>query len=268
MFECVCVVGATGAVGREFLELAEQRGLRAKKIRLLASARSAGQRIAINGDEHVVEELTADSFAGVDLAFFSAGGGISKTFAPRAVESGCVVVDNSSAFRMDPATPLVVPEVNPHDTEQHQGIIANPNCSTIIMVVPVWPLHRANPVRRIVVSTYQAASGAGQAAMDELTEQTRDVLAGKPAQPKLMPFQYAFNLFSHNSAIGGKRLQHRRDEDGQRDPQDVPRRRHSRGRHLRARAGDAGPQRVDQSGICQSDHARRRSGPCCAMPPG
>jgi aspartate-semialdehyde dehydrogenase len=103
---------------------------------------------------------------------------------------------------MDPATPLVVPEVNPHDTEQHQGIIANPNCSTIIMVVPVWPLHRANPVRRIVVSTYQAASGAGQAAMDELTEQTRDVLAGKPAQPKLMPFQYAFNLFSHNSAIG------------------------------------------------------------------
>jgi aspartate-semialdehyde dehydrogenase len=202
MFECVCVVGATGAVGREFLELAEQRGLRAKKIRLLASARSAGQRIAINGDEHVVEELTAGSFAGVDLAFFSAGGGISKTFAPRAVDAGCVVVDNSSAFRMDPATPLVVPEVNPHDTEQHQGIIANPNCSTIIMVVPVWPLHRANPVRRIVVSTYQAASGAGQAAMDELTEQTRDVLAGKPAQPKLMPFQYAFNLFSHNSAIG------------------------------------------------------------------
>jgi len=202
MYECVAVVGATGAVGREFIDLLAQRGLKAKSYRLLASARSAGQRIRLNGDDHVVAELKADSFRGVDLAFFSAGGGVSKEFAPIAARAGCVVVDNSSAFRMDPATPLVVPEVNPGDVTTHRGIIANPNCSTIIMVVPVWPLHRVNPIRRIVVSTYQAASGAGQAAMDELAGQTRDVLAGKPAAPRLMPFQYAFNLFSHNSAIG------------------------------------------------------------------
>jgi aspartate-semialdehyde dehydrogenase len=202
MFDCVAVVGATGAVGREFISLLETRGLRARSVRLLASARSAGRRIRLNGDEHVVEELTADSFKGVDLAFFSAGGGISREFAPVAARAGCVVVDNSSAFRMDPATPLVVPEVNPADAKQHRGIIANPNCSTIIMVVPVWPLHCVNPIKRLVASTYQAASGAGQAAMDELAEQTRDVLAGRPAVPKLMPFQYAFNLFSHNSGIG------------------------------------------------------------------
>ncbi|HRX85301.1 MAG TPA: aspartate-semialdehyde dehydrogenase, partial [Phycisphaerae bacterium] len=202
MFDCVAVVGATGAVGREFISLLETRGFKARAVRLLASRRSAGQRIRLNGDELVVEELTADSFKGVDLAFFSAGGGVSKEFAPVAARAGCVVVDNSSAFRMDPATPLIVPEVNPDDTRQHQGILANPNCSTIIMVVPVWPLHRANPIKRIIASTYQAASGAGQAVMDELADQTRDVLAGKPAAPRLLPFQYAFNLFSHNSAIG------------------------------------------------------------------
>jgi len=202
MFDCVAVVGATGAVGREFIALLETRGQKARAVRLLASARSAGQRIALNGDELVVEELTRDSFRGVDLAFFSAGGGISKEYAPIAARAGCVVVDNSSAFRMDANTPLVVPEVNPGDAKRHRGIIANPNCSTIIMVVPVWPLHCVNPIKRIVVSTYQAASGAGQAAMDELTNQTRDVLAGKPAVPRLMPFQYAFNLFSHNTAIG------------------------------------------------------------------
>ncbi|MCB9851144.1 MAG: aspartate-semialdehyde dehydrogenase [Phycisphaerales bacterium] len=201
MFDCVAVVGATGAVGLEFLALLEQRGLPAKKVRLLASARSAGKRIPLKGNELTVEELGPDSFNGVDLAFFSAGGGISKQYAPIAAAAGCVVVDNSSAFRMDPATPLVVPEVNPEDVKAHKGVIANPNCSTIIMVVPVWPLHRANPVKRMVVSTYQAASGAGQAAMNELEQQTRDVLDGKPAQPKLMPFQYAFNLFSHNSDL-------------------------------------------------------------------
>lgn len=201
MFDCVAVVGATGAVGREFIDLISQRGFAAKRFKLLASARSAGSRIAVAGNELAVEELGERSFDGVDLAFFSAGGSISKKFAPIAAKSGCVVVDNSSAFRMDPDTPLVVPEVNPDDAARHKGIIANPNCSTIVMVVPVWPLHRQNPVKRIVASTYQAASGAGQAAMQELEDQTRDVLAGKPAVPRLMPFQYAFNLFSHNSDI-------------------------------------------------------------------
>lgn len=201
MFDCIAVVGATGAVGREFIDLISQRGFAAKRIKLLASARSAGSHIAVAGSELTVEELGERSFDDVDLAFFSAGGSISKKFAPIAAKAGCVVVDNSSAFRMDPGTPLVVPEVNPDDAATHQGIIANPNCSTIVMVVPVWPLHQRNPVKRIVASTYQAASGAGQAAMQELEDQTRDVLAGKPAEPRLMPFQYAFNLFSHNSDI-------------------------------------------------------------------
>ena len=201
MFKRAAIVGATGAVGMEFLSLVEQRGSIAESYLLLSSARSAGKTFTINGTEHVVQELTEDSFRDVDLAFFSAGGGISRKFAPLAVEAGCIVVDNSSAFRMDPETPLVVPEVNPEDIRNHKGIIANPNCSTIVMVVAVWPLHKVNPVKRIVCSTYQAASGAGQAAMLELEQQTRDVLEGKPAQPKLMPVQYAFNLFSHNSEI-------------------------------------------------------------------
>ncbi len=202
MPKCVAIVGATGAVGMEFISLLEKRGLQAESFRLLSSARSAGKKITLRGKELTVAELTEDSFVGVDLAFFSAGGAISRKYAPLAVEQGCLVIDNSSAFRMDPNVPLVVPEVNPQDANAHRGMIANPNCSTIVMVVPVWPLHCVNPIRRIVVSTYQAASGAGQAAMMELEQQTRDVLAGKPAVPKLMPFQYAFNLFSHNSAIG------------------------------------------------------------------
>jgi aspartate-semialdehyde dehydrogenase len=202
MFKRVAVVGATGAVGREFISLINQRGLPAESFRLLASARGAGQKITVRGREHVVEELNDNSFNGTDLAFFSAGGEISRLFAPRAVEAGCVVIDNSSAFRMDPATPLVVPEVNPHDVKSHRGIIANPNCSTMIMVVPVWPLHRHNPIKRIVVSTYQAASGAGLAAMNELEQQTHALLHGRPAEPGVFPFQYAFKLFSHNSDIG------------------------------------------------------------------
>jgi aspartate-semialdehyde dehydrogenase len=198
----VAVVGATGAVGQEFLRVLEQRSFPFEKITFLASSRSAGKPITFKGREHTVQELTESSFEGVDLALFSAGGSISKKFGPIAAKAGAVVVDNSSAFRMDPGTPLVVPEVNPEDANQHKGIIANPNCSTIIMVVPIWPLHKACPIERIVVSTYQAASGAGYQAMLELEEQTRDVLAGKPARPKIMPHQYAFNLFSHNSAIG------------------------------------------------------------------
>jgi len=198
----LAVVGATGAVGQEFLRVLEQRQFPYDNITFLASHRSAGKTITFKGEPHTVQELTEDSFGDIDLALFSAGGSISRKFGPIAAKAGTVVVDNSSAFRMDPETPLVVPEVNPQDCKQHKGIIANPNCSTIIMVVPVWPLHKANPVERIVVSTYQSASGAGYQAMVELEEQTRDVLAGKPANPRVLPHQIAFNLFSHNSKVG------------------------------------------------------------------
>ncbi|MHC4797043.1 MAG: aspartate-semialdehyde dehydrogenase [Planctomycetota bacterium] len=198
----LAVVGVTGAVGQEFLRVLEQRNFPYDKITLMASSRSAGKTINFKGENHTVIELKEDSFKGIDLALFSAGGGRSKQFAPCAVKDGCVVVDNSSAFRMDPDTPLVVPEVNPEDVKQHKGIIANPNCSTIIMVVPVWALHKENPIERVVVSTYQSASGAGAQAMYELESQTREVLAGKPAEPKVLPYQIAFNLFSHTSKIG------------------------------------------------------------------
>ncbi|NLX12262.1 MAG: aspartate-semialdehyde dehydrogenase [Phycisphaerales bacterium] len=198
----LAVVGATGAVGQEFLRVLEQRKFPFERITFLASSRSAGKPLEFMGKTYTVAELKEDSFKGVDLALFSAGGSISKKFAPCAAESGAVVVDNSSAFRMDPKVPLVVPEVNPEDAQQHQGIIANPNCSTIIMVVPVWPLHKVCPIERLVVSTYQAASGAGYQAMVELEEQTRDLLAGKPVTPRVLPHRIAFNLFSHNSKVG------------------------------------------------------------------
>lgn len=203
----VAVVGATGAVGHEFLAVMAQRKFPVGTLRLLASRRSAGQKLAYDGREHVIEELTEQSFAGIDVAFFSAGGSISKSHAPIAAAAGAIVVDNSSAFRMDPKCPLVVPEVNPHALagirlgQAGGAIVANPNCSTIIMLMGVDPIRRAVGVSRIVVSTYQAASGAGAAAMEELRAQTADVLAGKPAQPKIFPQQYAFNLFSHNSAM-------------------------------------------------------------------
>ena len=201
MWNHLAIVGATGAVGREFIELLAERGLGTREIALLASARSAGVRIEVNGVPHTVTELAEDSFRGVDLAFFSAGAGVSRRYAPLAVDAGAIVLDNSSAFRMDDDVPLVVPEINPQAVRTHRGIIANPNCSTIIMAVAVWPLHAVNPVRRIVVSTYQAASGAGAAAMRELERQSRDVLAGRPAEPEAFPFPIAFNLFSHDSAL-------------------------------------------------------------------
>lgn len=198
----VAVVGATGAVGVEMQKTLEKRNFPVKNLKLLASARSAGKKMRVFGREYVVEELTHDSFKDVDIALFSAGGDISKEFAPSAVKAGAVVVDNSSAFRMDPNVPLVVPEVNPEDVKWHKGIIANPNCTTIIMLVAVKPLHDISPVKRIVVSTYQSASGAGAKGMSELVEQTRDVLEGKPAVPKVFAHPYAFNIFSHNTDIG------------------------------------------------------------------
>ncbi|MFA7235615.1 MAG: aspartate-semialdehyde dehydrogenase [Phycisphaeraceae bacterium] len=197
----LAVAGVTGAVGQEFLAILEQRNFPFGKLKLLASARSAGKQITFKSKTYTVEELTEASFKDIDIALFSAGGSISKKFAPIAAAAGCAVVDNSSAFRMDPAVPLVVPEVNPQDIALHKGIIANPNCSTIIMNVPVWPLHKVNPVKRAVVSTYQAASGAGAAAMAELEQQARDWSAGRPLKTDIFKRQYIFNLFSHNSKI-------------------------------------------------------------------
>ncbi len=198
----IAVVGATGAVGQEFVKVLERRNFPADNVKFLASSRSAGKEIRFRGTAYTIEELTEDSFLGVDIALFSAGSSISKKFAPIAVEAGAVVVDNSSAFRMDPEVPLVVPEVNPEDVNKHKGIIANPNCSTIIMVVPLWPLYQKVKIERVVVSTYQAASGAGWKAMQELLNQTADFLAGKEPKPQVLPHVYAFNLFSHNSKIG------------------------------------------------------------------
>jgi aspartate-semialdehyde dehydrogenase len=198
----VAVVGVTGAVGQEFLAILEQRRFSFKTLRVLASSRSAGKKVPFMGKEYTVEELTQDSFGGVDIALFSAGASRSREFAPAAVKAGAVVVDNSSAYRMDPEVPLVIPEINPQKIKEHKGIIANPNCSTIIGIVPVWPLHKINPVRRMVVSTYQAASGAGMSAMLELQSQSAEILAGKPPTKSVFPHQIAFNCFSHNSALG------------------------------------------------------------------
>jgi len=198
----VAIMGATGVVGAEFLKILQQRDFPLASLKLLASSRSAGRKLTFRGEPLVVEELTTDSFHGVDLVLASAGGAISKKFAPCAVEAGAVVVDNTSAFRMDRHVPLVIPEINPQDISGHKGIIANPNCSTIIMNVPVWPLHQAHAVRRIIVSTYQAASGAGAAAMAELRAGARAVLDGQDFTPEALPYPAAFNVFSHDSPIG------------------------------------------------------------------
>jgi aspartate-semialdehyde dehydrogenase len=198
----VAIMGATGAVGNEFLRILEQRNFPLKSLKLLASSRSAGKKLKFAGEDLVVEELGENSFKGVELVLASAGGSLSKKFNPFAVADGAVVVDNTSAFRMDPDVPLVVPEVNPEDIKAHKGIIANPNCSTIIMNVPVWPLHQVNPIKRIVVSTYQSASGAGAAAMAELEAGAKAFLAGEEFTPTVLPHPAAFNVFSHNSKVG------------------------------------------------------------------
>lgn len=197
----VAVVGVTGAVGQEFLNVLAERNFPIKNLKLLASARSAGKKIEFKGKTYTVEELTKDSFKGVEIALFSAGGSISKEFGPIAVQAGAIVVDNSSAFRMKEGIPLVVPEVNPQDIKKHNGLIANPNCSTIIMNVPVWPLYKANKIKRIIVSTYQAVSGAGAWGMYELETQMKAFLAGTPIVKEKFPHQIANNLFSHNSKV-------------------------------------------------------------------
>ena len=197
----VAIAGATGAVGEEFLRVLAERDFPIKNLKLLASARSAGKKLTYRGKEYTVEELTKDSFKDVKIAFFSAGGSISKEFAAPAVAAGAVVVDNTSAFRMKEGIPLVVPEVNPEQIQKHNGLIANPNCSTIIMNVPVWPLHKVNRVKRIIVSTYQAVSGAGAWGLYELEAQTKAYAAGQPVKKEKFPHQILNNVFAHNSKV-------------------------------------------------------------------
>ena len=190
----VAIVGATGLVGQEFIKILKQRSFPIDYLELLASDRSAGRKISVSEQELTVKETTIESFKGFDIALFSAGAGVSRHFAPIAADAGAVVIDNSSAFRMETKVPLVVPEVNPEDIQKHKGIIANPNCSTIQMVVALYPLHRVNPIKRITVSTYQAVSGTGAAAVNELNTQTRQILEGQTTIPHVYPHQIAFNL--------------------------------------------------------------------------
>lgn len=197
----VALLGATGAVGQELLTLLAERDFPLKELKLLASPRSAGSKITFKGQTITVEAVKEDSFQDVDLVLASAGGSTSKTWAKRAVAAGAVVIDNSSAFRMDDNVPLVVPEINPEAATQHQGIIANPNCTTILMGVAIYPLHQVQPIKRVVVSTYQSASGAGARAMEEAQTQARDILNGKQPHAEVLPYPIAFNLFPHNSPL-------------------------------------------------------------------
>ena len=197
----VAIVGATGAVGVEMLGCLERRRFPLSELRLLASARSAGKTLEFRGQPLAVRELTEASFDGVELALFSAGSPVSKKFAPLAVRAGAVVIDNSSAFRMDDAVPLVVPEINSQALRGHRGIIANPNCTAIISITPLWPIHKVNPIVRLLISSYQSASGAGAAAMEELRESTRAYLEGRAYEQRVLPHPYAFNVFSHNARV-------------------------------------------------------------------
>ncbi len=190
----VAIVGATGAVGQEMIRTLEKRNFPVGRLTLLASARSAGRKLKFRGQEFPVQELNRESFNGVDIALFSAGGDISREFAPLAARAGCVVVDNSSAFRMDDAVPLVIPEINAADVSWHRGIIANPNCTTAITLMALYPLHRAFGVKRIFASSYQAVSGAGARAMEELKRQIGEIVSGRPVTREAFPHQIAFNV--------------------------------------------------------------------------
>jgi aspartate-semialdehyde dehydrogenase len=197
----IAIAGVTGAVGAEFIATMDRRKFPVRKLKALASARSAGKTLDFRGTKVVIEQLNEHSFDGVDIALFSAGGSISRKYAPIAVKAGAVVIDNSLAFRMDPNVPLVIPEINARRIREHKGILAVPNCAAITALMPLWPIHRVNRIKRMILSTYQAASGAGAAAMAELVDSTRAHLDGEAFQPKVMPHPFAFNLFSHNTAI-------------------------------------------------------------------
>ncbi|HEY9625954.1 MAG TPA: aspartate-semialdehyde dehydrogenase [Coleofasciculaceae cyanobacterium] len=197
----VAILGATGAVGTELLSILEQRNFPIAELKLLASPRSAGQRLKFSGEDLMVEALGDRAFKDIDLVLASAGGSVSKAWAARAVEAGAVFIDNSSAFRMDEQVPLVIPEVNPEAAIAHRGIIANPNCTTILMAVAIYPLHQIQPIRRIVAATYQSASGAGARAMEEVKTQALAILQGQTPQTDIFPYPLAFNLFPHNTKL-------------------------------------------------------------------
>lgn len=197
----VAILGATGAVGTELLSLLEARDFPLHDLRLLSSPRSAGQTLKFRGELLPVEAVSEAAFEGVDIVLASAGGSTSKQWAPTIVQAGAVMIDNSSAFRMDTTVPLIVPEVNPGAAKSHAGILANPNCTTILMALAIWPLHQIRPIQRIIVSTYQSASGAGARAMEELKVQSQAVLNGQTPKPEVLPHPLAFNLFPHNSAL-------------------------------------------------------------------
>lgn len=197
----VAIVGATGAVGTELIELLEQRNFPVAELTLLASPRSAGKTLMFRGQGITIQALSDRAFDDIDIVLASAGASISREWAPKAAAAGAVVIDNSSAFRMDSQTPLVVPEVNPQAAAQHRGIIANPNCTTILMAIALWPLHQVQPIQRIVVATYQSASGAGAIAMEEVKQQAAAILAGQEPPTEAFPYPLAFNLFPHNSPL-------------------------------------------------------------------
>jgi aspartate-semialdehyde dehydrogenase len=190
----VAIVGATGLVGQEFIKILGQRKFPMGSLHLFASDRSAGRKLLVDDEEIEVKETSPHSFNGIDIALFSAGAEISQHFSPIAAQAGAVVIDNSAAFRMEPDVPLVVPEVNQEDIREHKGIIANPNCSTIQLVVALYPLHKANPIKRLIVDSYQSVSGTGAAALEELSEQARHVLEGRSIVPHVYPHQIAFNV--------------------------------------------------------------------------
>jgi aspartate-semialdehyde dehydrogenase len=197
----VAILGATGAVGTELLELLDSRNFPLASLKLLASERSAGKTLTFQGESLAIEAVNEHSFRDVDIVLASAGGATSKAWAQAIVESGATMIDNSSAFRLNPEVPLVVPEINPESARQHRGIIANPNCTTILLGVAIWPLHRVQPIERAIVSTYQSASGAGARAMEELKHQARAILDGQQPPTDSFPYPLAFNLFPHNTPL-------------------------------------------------------------------
>jgi aspartate-semialdehyde dehydrogenase len=197
----VAVLGATGAVGTELLDLLSERNFPVAELKLLASPRSAGEKLKFSGQDCIVEAVGDRSFDNIDIVLASAGGSVSKAWAEKIVAAGAVMIDNSSAFRMRPDVPLIIPEVNPIAAAQHQGIIANPNCTTILMAVAIYPLHQIQPIRRVVAATYQSASGAGARAMEEVKTQAQAILNGEPAKPEVFPYPLAFNLFPHNTPL-------------------------------------------------------------------
>ncbi len=197
----VAIVGVTGAVGTELLQCLERRDFPVSSIRLLASRRSVGTSVRFRGVDQAVEELTEQSLKGVEFAFFAVDNETARTFVPVAVRHGAVVIDNSSAYRLSPDIPLIVPEINPDAVRRHKGLIANPNCCAIIAITPLWTIHKKYKIRRLIISTYQAASGAGAPAMNELRESTKAFLAGEAYTPKVLPHPYAFNVFNHDSAV-------------------------------------------------------------------